>query len=66
MVESPATGAVSVTIPGWSALRRGDVPPTLGDDPQTSNAELITNVADAPNWPPLNAAYVTGAAIQAY
>ena len=39
---------------------------TLAGNPKTSNAELITKVTDATNWPPLNAAYFTGAAIQAY
>jgi hypothetical protein len=39
---------------------------TLGDNPKTSNADLVAKVASATNWPPLNAAYFTGAAIQAY
>jgi hypothetical protein len=39
---------------------------TLGDNPRTSNADLVAKVAAATNWPPLNAAYFTGAAIQAY
>lgn len=39
---------------------------TLGSNPDTSNADLVTKVTDATNWPPLNAAYFTGAAIQAY
>ena len=39
---------------------------TLSDNPNTSNADLITKVVNATNWPPLNAAYFTGAAIQAY
>ncbi|TVS84922.1 DUF732 domain-containing protein [Mycobacterium helveticum] len=39
---------------------------TLDDRPDTSNADLVTKVTDATNWPPLNAAYFTGAAIQAY
>src|ERR1700757_5039933 len=39
---------------------------TLSDNPNTSNADLITKVTNATNWPPLNAAYFTGAAIQAY
>jgi hypothetical protein len=39
---------------------------TLGDNPNTSNADLITKVTNATNWPALNAAYFTGAAIQAY
>jgi hypothetical protein len=39
---------------------------TLSDDPKTSNADLITKVTNATNWPALNAAYFTGAAIQAY
>jgi hypothetical protein len=39
---------------------------TLGDNPKTSNADLVAKVAATTNWPPLNAAYFTGAAIQAY
>jgi len=39
---------------------------TLSDNPNTSNADLVTKVTNATNWPPLNAAYFTGAAIQAY
>jgi len=39
---------------------------TLSDNPNTSNADLIAKVTNATNWPPLNAAYFTGAAIQAY
>ena len=39
---------------------------TLSNNPNTSNADLITKVTNATNWPPLNAAYFTGAAIQAY
>lgn len=39
---------------------------TLGDNPKTSNADLVTKVTKVTNWPPLNAAYFTGAAIQAY
>jgi hypothetical protein len=39
---------------------------TLSDNPTTSNADLITKVTNATNWPALNAAYFTGAAIQAY
>jgi hypothetical protein len=39
---------------------------TLSDNPKTSNADLITKVTNATNWPALNAAYFTGAAIQAY
>ena len=39
---------------------------TLSDNPNTSNADLIAKVTSATNWPPLNAAYFTGAAIQAY
>lgn len=39
---------------------------TLSDNPKTSNADLVAKVATATNWPPLNAAYFTGAAIQAY
>ncbi len=39
---------------------------TLGTDPNTSNADLITKVTNATNWPTVDAAYFTGAAIQAY
>ncbi|WP_244606299.1 DUF732 domain-containing protein, partial [Mycobacterium attenuatum] len=39
---------------------------TLSNNPATSNADLITKVTNATNWPALNAAYFTGAAIQAY
>ncbi|QLL06432.1 DUF732 domain-containing protein [Mycobacterium vicinigordonae] len=39
---------------------------SLSTDPNTSNADLVTKVANATNWPALNAAYFTGAAIQAY
>ncbi|GFG81037.1 hypothetical protein MPRG_43130 [Mycobacterium paragordonae] len=39
---------------------------SLKDNPSTSNAELTTKVTGATNWPALNAAYFTGAAIQAY
>ena len=39
---------------------------SLKDNPNTSNAELTTKVTNATNWPALNAAYFTGAAIQAY
>jgi Protein of unknown function (DUF732) len=39
---------------------------TLSDNPNTSNADLIAKVTNATNWPTLNAAYFTGAAIQAY
>jgi hypothetical protein len=39
---------------------------TLSANPNTSNADLITKVTNATNWPPLNAAYFTGAATQAY
>lgn len=39
---------------------------TLNQNPTTSNADLIAKVTSATNWPPLNAAYFTGAAIQAY
>lgn len=39
---------------------------TLSDNPKTSNADLITKVTNATSWPALNAAYFTGAAIQAY
>ncbi|MFY2860345.1 DUF732 domain-containing protein [Mycobacterium sp. THU-M104] len=38
----------------------------LDNNPDTSNADLITRVISATSWPPLNAAYFTGAAIQAY
>lgn len=39
---------------------------TLNNHPDTSNADLVTEVTNATSWPPLNAAYFTGAAIQAY
>jgi Protein of unknown function (DUF732) len=39
---------------------------TLTDNPSTSNSDLIAKVTSATNWPTLNAAYFTGAAIQAY
>ncbi|MBW0018786.1 MAG: DUF732 domain-containing protein [Mycobacterium sp.] len=39
---------------------------TLNKNPNTSNADLVAKVTNATNWPPLNAAYFTGAAIQAY
>jgi hypothetical protein len=39
---------------------------TLNDNPSTSNPDLIAKVTSATNWPTLNAAYFTGAAIQAY
>ncbi|WP_293321727.1 DUF732 domain-containing protein [Mycobacterium sp.] len=39
---------------------------TLSNNPNTPNAELVTKVTDVTHWPPLNAAYFTGAAIQAY
>lgn len=39
---------------------------TLNQNPNTSNAELVAKVTNATDWPPLNAAYFTGAAIQAY
>src|SRR5258705_3944985 len=39
---------------------------TLSDNPNASNADLVTKVTNATNWPALNAAYFTGAAIQAY
>jgi hypothetical protein len=39
---------------------------TLNDNPNTSNPDLIAKVTSATNWPTLNAAYFTGAAIQAY
>jgi hypothetical protein len=39
---------------------------TLSSNPNTSNADLIAKVTNATNWPALNAAYFTGAAIQAY
>jgi hypothetical protein len=38
----------------------------LSDNPNTSNADLIAKVTSATNWPMVNAAYFTGAAIQAY
>jgi Protein of unknown function (DUF732) len=38
----------------------------LNDNPNTSNADLVAKVTKATNWPALNAAYFTGAAIQAY
>jgi Protein of unknown function (DUF732) len=38
----------------------------LSDNPNTSNADLIAKVTNATNWPMVNAAYFTGAAIQAY
>ncbi|OBK31405.1 hypothetical protein A5634_14330 [Mycobacterium asiaticum] len=39
---------------------------SLHDNPNTSTADLTTKVTNATNWPALNAAYFTGAAIQAY
>jgi hypothetical protein len=39
---------------------------TLGNNPNTSNADLNAKVTNATHWPPLSAAYFTGAAIQAY
>ncbi|KAA1249842.1 DUF732 domain-containing protein [Mycobacterium simiae] len=39
---------------------------SLNGKPGISNADLITKVINATNWPTLNAAYFTGAAIQAY
>ena len=39
---------------------------TLNNNPNTSNADLIAKVTDTTSWPTVNAAYFTGAAIQAY
>jgi hypothetical protein len=39
---------------------------TLSNNPNTSNADLNAKVTNVTNWPPLSAAYFTGAAIQAY
>ena len=39
---------------------------TLSNNPQTSNADLVAKVTSATSWPAVNAAYFTGAAIQAY
>lgn len=39
---------------------------TLNENPKTSNADLAVKVTNATSWPALNAAYFTGAAIQAY
>jgi hypothetical protein len=39
---------------------------TLSGNPGTSNADLVSKVTSATNWPALDAAYFTGAAIQAY
>jgi hypothetical protein len=39
---------------------------TLNDNPNTGNADLIAKVTGATNWPTVDAAYFTGAAIQAY
>lgn len=39
---------------------------SLRDNPGTSNADLAAKVVNATHWPSLNAAYFTGAAIQAY
>lgn len=39
---------------------------SLNANPKATNADLIAKVVDATKWPSLNAAYFTGAAIQAY
>jgi hypothetical protein len=39
---------------------------TLRNSPNTSTVDLNAKVTNATNWPPLSAAYFTGAAIQAY
>ena len=39
---------------------------TLNANPNTSNADLIAKVTGATSWAPNDAAYFTGAAIQAY
>jgi hypothetical protein len=39
---------------------------TLNDNPNTSNTDVIAKVTAATNWPTNDAAYFTGAAIQAY
>ncbi len=39
---------------------------TLNDNPNTSNADVVAKVTAATSWPANNAAYFTGAAIQAY
>jgi hypothetical protein len=39
---------------------------TLNDNPNTSNADLIAKVTGATSWAANDAAYFTGAAIQAY
>ncbi len=39
---------------------------TLNANPTTSNADLIAKVTGATSWAPNDAAYFTGAAIQAY
>jgi hypothetical protein len=39
---------------------------TLNDNPNTSNADLVAKITAATNWPAMDAAYFTGAAIQAY
>lgn len=39
---------------------------TLSGNPNTSNADVVAKVVDATKWPANNAAYFTGAAIQAY
>ena len=39
---------------------------TLNDNPNTSNADVIAKVTAATSWPTNDAAYFTGAAIQAY
>lgn len=38
---------------------------SLHDNPNASNADLIAKVTKATDWPALDAAYFTGAAIQA-
>ena len=39
---------------------------TLNGNPNTSNTDVIAKVTAATSWPTNNAAYFTGAAIQAY
>jgi hypothetical protein len=39
---------------------------TLNDNPNASNADLVAKVTNATSWPANDAAYFTGAAIQAY
>jgi Protein of unknown function (DUF732) len=39
---------------------------SLRENPNASNADLIAKVTKATSWPTLDAAYFTGAAIQAY